>query len=133
MANRDFDKVECLGRLNSLATVTWEPNGTSDVTQSTLNTQGKLVASSVERTGQGTFKISLRDPYAELVACHGTFLLASNAGRMFKVTSEDVNSGSDPHVVVQLVDTTDGAATDQTAVVGDKIGVTLQFSDASIR
>ena len=79
---------------------------------------------SVERTGAGTYKVTLSDRYFKLLNVH-----ASNEGdddATFRIDSEDVNS-NDPHVVVETL--VAGSAADLTS--GSKFRCTFHLRNSS--
>ncbi len=128
MAGRSF--IPLLGALDPgvvLLGVSWAPNGSSAVDQTSIRGRG---VASVSRADVGTFVVTLQDVYASCISACATLQLASPDD---KVTA---NIGTinltDKTFVVRAYDISGAAPADIAANANNRVNLTLVLKNSSV-
>lgn len=128
MAARSF--VQLLGAADPgvvLLGISWQPNGTGAVPQSTIAGRG---VASVARSSTGTFVVTLQDVYPFLLSATATLQIAS-ADDKIAASIGAVNLTSKT-LEVRLYDLSTGALTDIALDAGTRVNLCLILKNSGV-
>lgn len=128
MAARSF--VQLLGAADPgvvLLGISWQPNGTGAVPQSTIAGRG---VASVARSGTGTFVVTLQDVYSSLLSATATLQLASADDKI--AANIGAVSVTGKTYEVRLYDLSTGALTDIALDPGTRVNLLLVLKNSQV-